>query len=149
MGAVHGIDRFVELRQEPGAILGRHRRRPTGHDPAFPKFVHQPANCQRVADVAVREEQSLRTQSDGSLRQAADGQGDVRGDGDVPQARSAIQSSTAPKPGQTINSTSGSAGTRSGALATTLTRVAPYGVIQVLARRQTLVCFGACHDTRR
>jgi hypothetical protein len=149
MGAAYGIDRFVELRHEPGAILRCHRRRPTGQDAALPEIVHKPAHPQRLADVVVREEQSLRTQSDGSLRQAADGQGDVRGDGDVPQARSAIQSSTAPKPGQTINSTSGSAGTRSGALATTLTRVAPYGVIQVLARRQTLVRFGACHDSRR
>jgi hypothetical protein len=34
-------------------------------------------------------------------------------------------------------------------LATTLTRVALYGVIQVLARRQTLVYFGVCHDSRR
>jgi hypothetical protein len=41
--AAYGIDRFVELRQEPRAILGRHRRRPTGHDPASPEIVHQPA----------------------------------------------------------------------------------------------------------
>ena len=35
VGAAQGVDRLVELRQEPGAVLRRHRRRPAGHNPAL------------------------------------------------------------------------------------------------------------------
>ena len=58
-GAAHGVNRLVELRQETRTVLGRHRRRPAGHDATLTQLVHQVAHPQGRANVVLRERTSL------------------------------------------------------------------------------------------
>jgi hypothetical protein len=122
--ALNGIKELIQFHQEPRSVLGSHRRRPASAFAALAEVVQELSQRQRPADVVVVEWPSFWVKHPGLPVQAARGQGmsAVTTMSPAP-ACSTIQSSAASQPGHTTSSTRGSAGTRSGALATTLTTI--------------------------
>ena len=83
MSTEHGVDQFVQLRQELGAILRGHGCRAAPDNSVLAEAVEQVAHGERFADVVFGEDSAFRVEHAGLLRDAACGQWDVGGDDDV------------------------------------------------------------------